>query len=58
MLWQRYILKRHPVRKSTSQAAQDALDQLNAFLNAAEPEPVYWLTRLRRHGLPTRATRR
>lgn len=46
MPWQRYILKRHPVRKSTSQAAQDALDQLNAFLNAAEPELVYWLTRL------------
>lgn len=46
MLWQRYILKRHPVRKAKSKAAQDALDRLNAFLNAAEPEPVYWLTRL------------
>lgn len=42
----RYILKKFPVRKAHSQAAKDALDQLNAFLNASEPEPVYWLTRL------------
>lgn len=40
------ILKRSPVRKAQSKSAQDALDQLNAFLNASEPEPVYWLTRL------------
>jgi len=36
----------YPLHKAKSKAAQDALDRLNAFLNAAEPEPVYWLTRL------------
>lgn len=36
-----------PILKAKkSQGAQDVLDRLNAFLNAAEPEPVYWLTRL------------
>lgn len=40
-------LRRLPVRKAKkSKAAQEALDRLNAFLNAAEPEPVYWLTRV------------
>lgn len=34
------ILKRSPVRKAQSKSAQDALDQLNAFLNASEPELV------------------
>lgn len=34
------------MRKAKSKSAQDVLDRLNAFLNAAEPEPVYWLTRL------------
>lgn len=39
--------RRLPVRKAKkSKAAQEALDRLNAFLNAAEPEPVYWLTRV------------
>lgn len=36
-----------PIQKAKkSKAAQDALDRLNAYLNAAEPEPVYWLTRV------------
>lgn len=35
-----------PIRKAKSKNAQDVLDRLNAFLNASEPEPVYWLTRL------------
>ena len=36
-----------PILKAKkSKGAQDVLDRLNAFLNAAEPEPVYWLTRL------------
>ena len=36
----------HPILKAKkSKGAQDVLDRLNAFLNAAEPEPVYWLTR-------------
>ena len=35
-----------PILKAKkSKGAQDVLDRLNAFLNAAEPEPVYWLTR-------------
>jgi len=36
------------VRKSKkkSAAAQEALNRLNAFLNAAEPEPVFWLNQL------------
>ena len=46
MLAHRYVLKKSPIRKAQSKSAQDALDQLNAFLNASEPEPVYWLTRL------------
>ena len=33
-------------KKKKGKAAQDALDQLNAYLNAAEAEPVYWLCRL------------
>lgn len=32
--------------KRKSKAAQDVLDKLNAFLDATEPEPVYFLTRL------------
>ena len=40
------ILKKSPIRKAQNKSAQDALDQLNAFLNASEPEPVYWLTHL------------
>ena len=40
------VLKKFPIQKAQSKSAQDALDQLNAFLNASEPEPVYWLTRL------------
>ena len=44
------VMKRARVRPilkaKKSQGAQDVLDRLNAFLNAAEPEPVYWLTRL------------
>lgn len=40
------VLKKFPVQKAHGKSAQDALDQLNAFLNASEPEPVYWLTRL------------
>lgn len=36
-----------PVMKAKKgKAAQAALNRLNAFLNAAEPEPVFWLTRL------------
>ena len=46
MLARRYVPKKSPIRKVQSKSAQDALDQLNAFLNASEPEPVYWLTRL------------
>nr|WP_325297144.1 phage minor head protein [uncultured Dysosmobacter sp.] len=34
------------IAKKKSKAAQEAIDRLNAYLNAAEPEPVYWLTRL------------
>ena len=32
--------------KKKSVAAQEALNRLNAFLNAAEPEPVFWLNQL------------
>lgn len=36
-----------PVRKAKKSAAgQAALDKLNSFLDAASPEPAYWLTRL------------
>ncbi len=36
----------YPILKAKkSKGAQDVLDRLNSFLNAAEPEPVYWLTR-------------
>ena len=34
------------MKAKKSKAAKEALNRLNAFLNAAEPEPVYWLTRL------------
>lgn len=34
------------LKAKKGKAAQAALDRLNAFLNASEPEPVYWLTRL------------
>lgn len=38
---------RRPVLKAKKgKAAQEVLDRLNAYLNAAEPEPVYWLTHL------------
>jgi hypothetical protein len=39
---------RHPVLKAKkkSTAAQNVLDKLNSFLDATEPEPVYFLTRL------------
>ena len=38
----------HPIYKAKkkSKAAQEVLDKLNAFLDATEPEPVYFLTRL------------
>lgn len=43
-----FVFKRaQPVnKKKKGKAAQDALDQLNAYLAAAEAEPVYWLCRL------------
>lgn len=46
MFRRRHILKKSLIYKAQGKASQDALDRLNAFLNAAEPEPVYWLTRL------------
>ena len=35
--------KRLPLK---NKAARDVLDRLNAYLNTAEPELIYWLTRL------------
>jgi hypothetical protein len=41
-------IHRHPVLKAKkkSAAAEDVLEKLNSFLDATEPEPVYFLTRM------------
>ena len=48
MIWIRKSRHQHPIRKASkkSKAAQEVLDKLNEFLDAIEPEPVYFLAQL------------